>query len=394
MPSASALAFCSAGAPCHVRGVGAVGAWGTGWTPTATSASAARSSRSGTGSRTGLAAGAAAETLVPRSTDCLDNEGCRGRRKSLRSSSSMSMSNRDFPGSWRSISNRRKVKSHQLQEQQLEEQQPRQQRQQGRRRWKPLSILRGVLLRRRQRGVALSAAARGAQQAGARAEAKPGSRTSTDLELPKHSGVVLLPPLSVVASVAKETEHAFAAAAAAGRAVVDASRPAVPFVESLVRWEAFVSGLVLVAAPLLLRSWARVESEHHDTLECRNVVQTYLIAAAGCTCAVLAAVAGNPLCAVFLQVLWRGAAARSLWTWSDLGRDLTKTPGWLHASVSRWRTTATWVAVAGVVARILMLLVAATGIWTGVAGGLSAPTLDFLPVWLVRAASRPDESFG
>ncbi|CAM9149759.1 unnamed protein product [Scytosiphon promiscuus] len=41
-----------------------------------------------------------------------------------------------------------------------------------------------------------------------------------------------------------------------------------------------------------------------------------------------------------------------------------------------------------------MLLIAATGIWTGVAGGLTAPALDFLPTWLVRAASRPDESFG
>lgn len=75
--------------------------------------------------------------------------------------------------------------------------------------------------------------------------------------------------------------------------------------QGLVRSEALLSGAVLVAAPVLLRSWARTEAEHHDTLECRNVLQTYIIAASGWTCAMLAAVAGNPVSAVVLQVHMR-----------------------------------------------------------------------------------------
>lgn len=90
--------------------------------------------------------------------------------------------------------------------------------------------MRGLLVRRRQQRAALSAAAAAVQEAGVREQATPAARASAaELELPKNSGVLLLPPLSVVAaSVAKETEQAFAAA---GRAVVDASRPAVPFVQ-------------------------------------------------------------------------------------------------------------------------------------------------------------------
>ncbi|CAN0133808.1 unnamed protein product, partial [Ectocarpus sp. 8 AP-2014] len=163
-----------------------------------------------------------------------------------------------------------------------------------------------------------------------------------------------------------------------------------------VRREAILSALILVAAPLLLRWWARREAEHHDTLECRNVVQTYLIASSGWACAVLAAVAGKPISAVVLQAAWRAAAARSLWTWSDLGRGLIKTPGWLHASVAWWRGAATLLAGAGAVARILVLLIAMTGTWTATtaAGALCAPTLDFLPAGLVRWASTPDDNFG
>lgn len=55
-----------------------------------------------------------------------------------------------------------------------------------------------------------------------------------------------------------------------------------------------------------------------------------------------------------LQFAWRLAAARSLWTWSDLGRDLTDTPGWLHASVARWRVAATRLALAGAAGRLLV----------------------------------------
>lgn len=72
--------------------------------------------------------------------------------------------------------------------------------------------------------------------------------------------------------------------------------------QGLVRSEAFLSVAVLVAVPLLLRSWAKMEADHHDTLECRTVVQTYLVAAGGCLCAVLAEVAGNTILAVLLQV--------------------------------------------------------------------------------------------
>lgn len=230
----STLAFCSGGAPCHVRvGVGAVGAWGTTWTPTATSTSPMTSRISAsTRSRTGLAAGAAATPLVPStSTDCLDEEGCRGKgRASPLPSATTDMSRKDFPGPWRSRSHRAKVKP---------------QQQQGHRQWKPLSGVRGLLLRRlgEQREAPPPPAAGVAQRphtAGvARGQATTTGATKAgadDLELllPKHSGVVLLPPLSVVASVAKETEQAFAAA---GRAVVDASRPSVPFVQVRVSLE-------------------------------------------------------------------------------------------------------------------------------------------------------------
>lgn len=72
--------------------------------------------------------------------------------------------------------------------------------------------------------------------------------------------------------------------------------------QGVIRTEAFVSGVILLAAPLLLRSWAKIEADHHDTLECRTVLQTYLIAAAGCLCSVSASVAGNPILAVVMQV--------------------------------------------------------------------------------------------
>lgn len=73
-------------------------------------------------------------------------------------------------------------------------------------------------------------------------------------------------------------------------------------IQCLVRSEAVVAGALLVAAPFLLRLWARAEAEHHDTLECRSVLQTYLIGGFGWVCAVLAAVAGNSGYAVRLQV--------------------------------------------------------------------------------------------
>lgn len=72
--------------------------------------------------------------------------------------------------------------------------------------------------------------------------------------------------------------------------------------QCLVRSEAFIAGAVLVAAPFLLRLWAKAEANHHDTLECRSVLQTYLIAGFGWVCAVLAAVAFDPVYAVRLQV--------------------------------------------------------------------------------------------
>ena len=72
--------------------------------------------------------------------------------------------------------------------------------------------------------------------------------------------------------------------------------------QGFVRTEAFLSMAILVAVPLLLRSWAKMEAEYHDTLECRTVVQTYLIAAGGWLCAVLAEVACNTVLAALLQV--------------------------------------------------------------------------------------------
>lgn len=82
--------------------------------------------------------------------------------------------------------------------------------------------------------------------------------------------------------------------------------------QSVVRSEAFLSVAVLVAVPLLLQSWAKMEAEHHDTLECRTVVQTYLVAAGGCLCAVLAEVAGNAILAVLLQVQYNTGMILSL----------------------------------------------------------------------------------
>lgn len=77
-------------------------------------------------------------------------------------------------------------------------------------------------------------------------------------------------------------------------------------------WEAALSPLVLLAAPLLLRTWASAEAKAHDTLECRNVLQTYLLAAGGCITALLAAWAGNPVTALVLQVASPGSTA-SAW---------------------------------------------------------------------------------
>lgn len=77
--------------------------------------------------------------------------------------------------------------------------------------------------------------------------------------------------------------------------------------QSAFRSEAVLSGIILLAVPLLLRMWARMEAKYHDTLECRNVVQTYLIAAGGSVCSLLATWAGNPQTALVLQVsanLW------------------------------------------------------------------------------------------
>ncbi|CAN0122546.1 unnamed protein product, partial [Ectocarpus fasciculatus] len=221
----------------------------------------------------------------------------------------------------------------------------------------------------------------------------------------KHAGLVLVPWLW---RPFQQTVVAKSAGGAAAGSVLEVgaktmsatttrvTKPALSFVQLQVRREAILAALILIAAPLLLRSWARREAEHHDTLDCRNVVQTYLIASSGWTCAVLAAVAGKPITAVVLQAAWRAAAARSLWTWSDLGRGLIKTPGWLHASVAWWRGAATLLAGAGAVARVLVLLIAMTGTWTATtaAGALCAPTLDFLPAGLVRWASTPDDNFG
>ncbi|CAN0504534.1 unnamed protein product, partial [Discosporangium mesarthrocarpum] len=54
------------------------------------------------------------------------------------------------------------------------------------------------------------------------------------------------------------------------------------------------------------------------------------------------------------KVAWRVSAARSLWTWSDLGRGLReRRPGWLHASVAGWRWAATAVAMGGGCLRML-----------------------------------------
>ncbi|CAM9234403.1 unnamed protein product, partial [Sphacelaria rigidula] len=53
------------------------------------------------------------------------------------------------------------------------------------------------------------------------------------------------------------------------------------------------------------------------------------------------------------QIAWRAAAARSLWTWEDVGRTVLDSPGWLHFSVGWWRLIATAVAGVGVAMRIL-----------------------------------------
>lgn len=92
------------------------------------------------------------------------------------------------------------------------------------------------------------------------------------------------------------------------------------YAQGLVRSEAVLSAAVLLAAPLFLRSWAKMEAEYHDTLECRTVLQTYLIAAGGSLCSVFAAIAGNPVVAVLLQVLWLAAFKIYNIVWTVLGR--------------------------------------------------------------------------
>eukprot|EP00752_Nemacystus_decipiens_P005794 g5242.t1 len=275
----------------------------------------------------------------------------------------------------------------------------------------------GAMLRR----ISATRARAGAKATTAAPAAVKELESSREAALASHSGVLLLPPLgwfpaavagvlkrrpaeSVAATTAAVAADAAAAAAAlaaepvvgaaAGRSVWSLGMSAVSALQWLVRSEAILAGALLVAAPLLLRLWARLEADHHDTLECRSVLQTYLIGGFGWVCAVLAAVAGNPWYAVRLQLAWRVAAARSLWTWSDLGRDLADTPGWLHASVSRWRIAATRFALAGAMARLLVLLVVAIGRGKGAVLALSSPTLDFLPARLLQASRAPLETFG
>eukprot|EP00903_Cladosiphon_okamuranus_P021060 g19346.t1 len=261
----------------------------------------------------------------------------------------------------------------------------------------------GTTLRVRAQGpTEAGVAAADAAPAATAAAAVPGSEEAAPRgTVAKHLGVLLLPPLgwfpAAVAGVLKWRPAAVPepvvsavaepVVAAAGLSACGSALQGASVLKCLVRSEAFLAGAILVAAPFLLRLWARAEAEHHDTLECRTVLQTYLIAGFGWVCAVLAAVAGNPVYAVKLQLAWRVVAARSLWTWSDLGRDLTETPGWLHAAVSRWRIFATRFALAGAAARLLVLMAGLIGRGNAVVLALSSPTLDFVPAWLVQGST-------
>ncbi|CAM9739402.1 unnamed protein product [Pylaiella littoralis] len=395
MTSTTALAFCSAAAPSYDHGVGSFGRWRSTscWTPKST---IGRS-----------------RLTVPRSIASFnpsnDHRGSRRRRSPSLLPRAGSWVEQPFSTTaWSCVSmlgengGYLQAKSSNSRSSKQQQQQRQQQQQQG---WGPLSAVRGLLRRRKQvatvdNATSKSAAAAAAARAVASTQQLPRDKVAA------HSGMLLLPPLGWFTSALSDVlqrrpvEYAAAASAAgaepvlvAGRSMWAMGRPGFNLLQGVVRSEAALSGAVLVAVPFLLRFWARAEAGHHDTLECRNVLQTYIIAASGWTCAVLAAIAGNPVSAVTLQVVWRAAAARSLWTWSDLGRGLTNTPGWLHASVSRWRGLATIFAAAGAAARLVVLLVAATGGWTAAASALSSPTVDFLPSWLVRMASMPDEGF-
>lgn len=54
--------------------------------------------------------------------------------------------------------------------------------------------------------------------------------------------------------------------------------------------------------PVFLLKWVDFEAKYHDTLECRRVLETYLIAAAGCMAALLAGIGSKTFSARLLQV--------------------------------------------------------------------------------------------
>ncbi|CAM9667113.1 unnamed protein product [Ectocarpus fasciculatus] len=389
MASVAALAFCSAAAPSHVRCLGVTGALGTSYWAAALPTSS-RATAFPTGSGSSL-----------RSMEYVNvKQGGRSRRRpplSLTRAGPWSA-----PPPLPATASRDAAARGRHREEEEEEEQLQQQQQALPSSIRLLAVARTLLRRVRK---ATAQPPRTPRPAAAAAAAVAAEAAELPPAQVKHAGLVLVPWLW---RPFQQTVVAKSAGGAAAGSVLEVgaktmsatttrvTKPALSFVQLQVRREAILAALILIAAPLLLRSWARREAEHHDTLDCRNVVQTYLIASSGWTCAVLAAVAGKPITAVVLQAAWRAAAARSLWTWSDLGRGLIKTPGWLHASVAWWRGAATLLAGAGAVARVLVLLIAMTGTWTATtaAGALCAPTLDFLPAGLVRWASTPDDNFG
>ncbi|CAM9331418.1 unnamed protein product [Chrysoparadoxa australica] len=154
------------------------------------------------------------------------------------------------------------------------------------------------------------------------------------------------------------------------------------------RMDMVLTPSLLLTAPVALLLWSKLEhTPHNGTLAPQRLMRTYLFAASASLVSLFASLGGYRAMAVAWGAFWRCAAARSLWTWKDLGSDLKHWPGWLHTCAHRWRILATATAVLGAALRAYSL----TMLPLPVAYLLDARFSPFLPIapapvlmWLAR----------
>ncbi|CAN0189027.1 unnamed protein product, partial [Ectocarpus sp. 12 AP-2014] len=266
MASVAALAFCSAAAPSHVSCLGATGALGTShWAAAFPTNSRATAFPTGSTS-----------SLRPKEYVNVKHGGRSRRRPPLSLTRAGPWSP---PPPLPASALRDSAPRERHREEQLQQQQP-----------LPSSTLLAAartLLRRVRE--ARAPPPRTPRPAAAAAVAAAGAGEERPPAQVKHAGLVLVPwlwrpfqqPVVAKSAGGAAAGPVLEVGARTMSATTRVTKPALSFVQLQVRREAILSALILIVAPLLLRWWARREAEHHDTLECRNVVQTYLIASSG-----------------------------------------------------------------------------------------------------------------